>query len=111
MLLLALMVPWTAKAQTPTIETIGNGTYETTLVFPGRFNYNYTASLYKPDMADALNSDFNLSSIAYDVVSSGATIDELTIWVKDVSEADYSLSNYMYPFHTFSFYIDGATQV
>ena len=111
MLLLALMVPWTAKAQTPTIETIGNGTYETTLVFPGRFNYNYTASLYKPDMADALNSDFNLSSIAYDVVSSGATIDELTIWVKDVDASEYSNTSYISKYNSFSFYIEGATQV
>ena len=105
------MVPWTAKAQTPTIETIGNGTYETTLVFPGRFNYNYTASLYKPDMADALNSDFNLSSIAYDVVSSGATIDELTIWVKDVDASEYSNTSYISKYNSFSFYIEGATQV
>ena len=111
MLLLALMVPWTAKAQTPTIETIGDGTYETTLVFPGRFNYNYTASLYKPDMADALNSDFNLSSIAYDVVSSGATIDELTIWVKDVDASEYSNTSYISKYNSFSFYIEGATQV
>ena len=109
MLLLALMVPWTAKAQT--IETIGNGTYNAAYIFPGRAKYSYSACLYKPDVAAFLNYDFILSSIAYDFTRNDLPIDELTIWVKDVSEADYSLSNYMYPFHTFSFYIDGATQV
>ena len=116
LLLLAVLVPWTAKAQTPTIETIGTGSYETDVVFPCYYKYWYSVFLYRPDEADVMNYDFNLSSIAYDVTRSNATIDELTIWVKDVDRSEYLDPNQPFPTYfnqsrPFSFYIDGATQV
>ena len=110
-LLLAAFMPWTANAQTT--ETIGTGTSETTYVFPGNYKYQYSVFLYRPNaVAVCLNNDFDLSSIAYDVVDYySATIDELTFWVKDVDESDYENQGYLWNTNTFSHYIEGATQV
>jgi hypothetical protein len=101
------------NAQAQTTETIGTGTSTTTYVFPGEYDYQYSVFLYRPnDVAVCLNNDFDLSSIAYDVVDYySATIDELTFWVKDVDESDYENQAYLWYTNTFSHYIEGATEV
>lgn len=105
LLLLAALCPVAAKAQTVT-ETIGTETGTTPTVFPGNVGYRYNVYLYKPSDADFLNSDFDLSSIAFDVYGYNGTIAEYTLWVKDV-DANYYMNTEM----TFAQHIEGATQV
>ena len=103
----------TISAVTPLeLETITIGqldsyyyTMETTLA--GRYGYNYSVYIYKPEDSDFLNFDFDLASLAFNVTRATSTpIAEMTLWVKDV-DADFLTIRYW----TFSEYIDGATQV
>ena len=105
LLLLAALCPVAAKAQTVT-ETIGTETHTSPGVFPGSNGYQYTVVIYRPSAAEFLNSDFDLSCIAFDVTQSSTTIAEYTLWVKDV-DADQTL----YGYYSFAQHIEGATQV
>ena len=75
-------------------------------IFPGYNGYCYKVFIYRPEDAEFLNYDFDISSIAFDVTQSRTSIAELALWVKDV-DADYI----MYGYQNFAYFIDGATQV
>ena len=107
LLLMALLVPWAANAQSPQIVTIGEGTSTGYYPLPGFYGWNYDVYLYTPTSATALGTDCTIDSIAYNISSnSTSTGAEMTIWVKDVP-SDYVLSKDT----TFAQFIAGATRV
>ena len=105
LLLLALGMPWAAKAQNETTVTIGEDNSATFYPLPGLYRYQYDVYLYKPSAAEALNADCDFSSIAFYVSSNNTSgKSSMEIWVKDV-DANYSLGHTS----TFGNYINGAT--
>ena len=107
MLLLALMTPWGAWAQTTyTAGVIGTGTDFTYYPLPGVYGYQYDVYLYD---ADLINASGDIKSIAW-YVTHQTSSDQLTcgftVWMKDV-DPSFTLSSSA----TFSDFISGATQV
>ena len=104
-LAVTMMLGGTAWGQT-TI-TIGTGTSTNYYPIPGFYGWQYDVYLYTPSLAEALNNNISISSIAYNISSNNTNSgSQITIWVKDVN-ADYTLNSST----TFNTFIDGATQV
>ena len=105
LMMLVAMIPAALQAQ-ETI-TIGNGTTTTYYPLPGLWGYQYDVYIYTPDAAEALNENFVVTQIAYNVSSNSSTSGaQMTIWMKDVS-SDFALAGS----NTFAELISNATEV
>ena len=105
LMMLVALIPAALQAQ-ETI-TIGDGTSAYYMPLPGWYGWQYEVLVYTPDAAEALDGNFELTQIAFNV-QSNSTISgaQMTIWVKDV-DADFALATSQ----TFAELITDATQV
>ena len=105
LMMLVALIPAALQAQ-ETI-TIGDGTSAYYMPLPGWYGWQYEVLVYTPDAAEALDGNFELTQIAFNVQSNSTTSGaQMTIWVKDV-DADFALATSQ----TFAELITDATQV